>query len=228
METAGNALQHLPFPVPPAPIVAPGTDSVSAAINATLPIIESPVTDGLPAVKAALTKTGSSIAAAAGMYTDTDQRLGDHLNQVQFLAAAKEPAGGSSGDKPETDKPKDGDKPGPSKPTPQPGMPTPQLGEMGGAGGSLGSVMQGMQGAMGSLQGMQGAGATPQLADSNKKDQSPADEDRLVDESKADEEDGRPEAHADGAAPGAETAEKAPAGPSTSGRPDATPSEVTL
>ncbi|UXA07127.1 hypothetical protein KXD96_02910 [Mycobacterium sp. SMC-2] len=224
LETAGNTLQDLPFPVPPAPIVAPGTDSVSAAINSTLPIIESPVTDGLPAVKAALTKTGSSIAAAAGMYTDTDQRLGDHLTQVQFRAAAKEPVSGSPGDKPDTDKPKDGDKPSTSKPTPQPGTPTPQLGQLAGAAGPLGSVMQGMQGAMGSMQGMQGAGATPaQLADSNKRDPSSTDEDRLVDEPKADEEGGPAEAQAGGAAPGAETAEKAPAQPRTPAGTQATP-----
>ncbi|OBG65101.1 MULTISPECIES: hypothetical protein [unclassified Mycobacterium] len=224
LENAGNTLQQLPFPTPPAPIVAPGTDAVSAAINATLPIIESPVTDGLPAVKAALTKTGSSIAAAAAMYADTDERLGDHLTQVQFLSSAKEPASGSPGVKPEADKPNDGDEPSPAKPSPQPGSPVPQPGELAGATGPLGSVMQGMQGAMGSLQGMQGAGSAPaQLADSNKKDQAPTDEDR-----RADEEDGRPDAQSDGAAPGAETAEKVPAEPISPAGPQAAPSGVTL
>ena len=100
LEAAGNALRELEFPVPPSPIAAAGTDSVSAAINETLPIIESRVTDGLPAVQAALKKTGSSIAAAAGIYADTDSRLSDHLTQVQFLAAGDKPAG-TSGDKPE-------------------------------------------------------------------------------------------------------------------------------
>lgn len=222
LETGGNTLQQLPFPTPPPPIVAPGTDAVSAAINSTLPTMESPVTDGLPAVKAALTRTGSSIAAAAAMYADTDRRLGDHLTQVQFLSATKASAGGSAGDKPETDKPTDGDKPSPANPTPRPGAPAPQPGELAGAAGPLGSVMQGMQGAMGSMQGMQGGASAPaQLADSTKKDPSSAEDDRLDDE-----EEGRPEASADGAAPGGETTEKAPAEPITPATPQA--SRVTL
>ncbi|GLE52938.1 hypothetical protein [Mycobacterium montefiorense] len=236
LETAGNTLRDLPFPVPPAPIVAPGTDAVSAAVNATLPIIESPVTSGLPAVKAALAKTGSSIAAAAGMYSDTDQRLIDHLDQVQFLSAAQAPAGGTPAENPEgtspekpagdpAGKPADGKKPTGAKPTPQPAAP--QLDQLAGAAGALGPVMQTMQGAMGSLQGMQGAGATPaQLADSNKSDRSPDDEARLVDEHKTDEE-VSPEARAEGAAPGTETSQNAPVAP-TKVHPEAAPAKITL
>ena len=97
LEAAGNVLQELDFPVAPAPIVVAGTDPVSAAIKETLPIIESPVTEGLPAVKAALTRTGASIAAAAGIYSDTDQRLGDHVNRVEFLAGEEQSAGAASG-----------------------------------------------------------------------------------------------------------------------------------
>ncbi|BBY03384.1 secretion protein EspJ [Mycobacterium seoulense] len=227
LQAAGNTLRDLVFPVPPAPIVAPGTDSVSAAVNATLPIIESPVTDGLPAVKAALSKTGSSIAAAAAMYTDTDERLGDHLTQVQFRGAATEPAAGGSAEKPAggpVDEPAEDKKPGPVKPTPQPATSAPQLDQMAGAAGSLGSVMQGMQGAMGSMQGMQGAGATPaQLADSTK----PDDGARQVDEEKNHEGE-QPGVPAEGAAPGSETSQGAPvAAPSTAG-PEAAPSEITL
>ncbi len=236
LETAGNTLRDLPFPVPPAPIVAPGADSVSAAVNATLPIIESPVTDGLPAVKAALSRTGSSIAAAAGMYADTDQRLGDHLTQVQFIDAAQTPRGGASPANPEgasaekpggdpAEEPADGKKPTPTKPTPQPAAP--QLDQLAGPAGMLGPVMQSMQGAMGSLQGMQGAGATPaQLADSNKSDRSPDDQAHLVDEKKTNEE-GQPEAPTEGAAPGTESSESAPVVAPTAG-PEATPSEITL
>ncbi|OBG61121.1 hypothetical protein [Mycobacterium sp. E3339] len=217
LETAGNTLRDLPFPSPPAPIVAPGADSVSAAVNATLPIIESPVVDGLPAVKAALTRTGSSIAAAAGMYTDTDQRLGDRLTQVQFLAATKESSAGTSGDKPDG-APVDDEKPAP-KPTPKP--PTPQPDQMAGAGGMLGSVMQGMQGAMGSMQGMQGAGATPaQLADSNKPDDEARDK-------KSDDE-VESEASAEGAAPGSETSVGIPTRPPAAARSEAAPAEINL
>lgn len=227
LATAGNTLRDLPFPVPPAPIVAPGTDSVSAAVNATLPIIESSVTDGLPAIKAALTKTGSSMGAAAGMYTDTDQRLGDHLTQVQFLAATKAPSAGSPAEQPEG-VPADDEKPRRPKPSPQPGASVPQLGQMAGSAGTLGSVMQGMQGAMGSMQGMQGAGATPaQLADSSKPDQSRDDQARLVDEKKADD-DREPEASADGAAPGNQTSEGVPVAAPASGRPEGSPAEVNL
>ncbi|OMC11912.1 hypothetical protein [Mycobacterium sp. SP-6446] len=181
---------------------------MSAAINETLPIIESPVTDGLPAVQAALKKTGSSIAAAAAIYADTDSRLGDHLTRVEFLAA---------GEKPESappDTPEDGKKPSPPKPAPQPGTPMPQLGQLAGAAGSLGSVMQGMQGAMGS---MAGGGPKPaQLADSNKKDPS------------SDDEKDQPRPDAEGAAPGAEASQNAPVEAPTSGQPHAAPSEITL
>lgn len=226
LATAGNTLRDLPFPVPPAPIVAPGTDSVSAAVNATLPLIESSVTDGLPAVKAALTKTGSSMGAAAGMYTDTDQRLGDHLTQVPFLAATKEPSAGSPAEQPEG-APADDEKPRSPKPSPQPGAPVPQLGQMAGSAGTLGSVMQGMQGAMGSMQGMQGAGATPaQLADSSKPDQSRDDRARLVDEEADD--DREPEASADGAAAGTQTSQGVPVAAPASGRPEASPAAVNL
>lgn len=235
LETAGNTLRDLVLPVPPSPIATAGTDSVSAAINETLPIIESSVSDGLPTIKAALTRTGSSIAAAAGMYADTDQRLGDHLTQVQFLTAGEKPGGGASADQPAgapadepVDKPSDGEKPSPPKPTPQPGTSMPQLGQMAGAAGMLGSVMQGMQGAMGS---MPGSGAAPaQLAaDSNKTDPSPADQDQLVDETETtDEEEKQPEALAEGAAPGTETLESIPVPPPTFGRPEASASEINL
>lgn len=220
-----SPLRGLVFPLPPGPIVAPGADSVSAAVNATLPIIESPVIEGLSAVKAALTKTGSSIAAAAGMYADTDQRLGDHLTQVRFLAAATEPAPGASAERPEgapVDQPTDGKKPSPAKPTPQPATPMPQLDQMTGAAGTLGSAMQSMQGAMGSMQGMPGAGATPaQLADSSK----PADPARPVD--KTDEEE-KPGMAAEGAAPGSETSQGAPVAAPAPAGPEAAPSGITL
>lgn len=217
LETAGNTLRELPFPVPPAPIVAPGSDPVSAAVNVTLPIIESPVVDGLPAVKAALTRTGSSIAAAAGMYTDTDQRLGDRLTQVEFLATADKSGAAASGDKPEG-APVDDEKPSPT-PTPKPVTPTPQPAEMAGAAGMLGSVMQPMQSAMGS---MQGAGATPaQLADSTKPDDQAREENKSDDEAES-------EGPAEGAAPGTQTPEAVPTRAPTGSRAGTVREEINL
>lgn len=84
LNAVAEELAGLVFPTPPAPIVATGTDSVSAAINATMPELESLVTGGLPGVKAALTRTASSMSAAADIYTKADQSLGDGLQQAVF------------------------------------------------------------------------------------------------------------------------------------------------
>jgi hypothetical protein len=95
---AGSTLAALTFPTPPAPMTAGGSDPVSAAINATMPAIESLVTEGLPGAKAALARTGSSMAAAAELYTKADQSLGDSLKQYQFGSAATTTAGPSAAD----------------------------------------------------------------------------------------------------------------------------------
>ncbi len=81
---AGNQLRGLIFPQPPASMAATGSDAVSAAINATMPNIESLVSDGLPGVKAALTRTSTSMAEAADTYIKADQSLGDALRQFNF------------------------------------------------------------------------------------------------------------------------------------------------
>lgn len=83
LSAAGNKLAGLDFPAPPAPFAVAGSDAVSAAINATMPEIESLVGDGLPGVKAALTKTASSMAVAADIYAKTDQSLGEGLERAQ-------------------------------------------------------------------------------------------------------------------------------------------------
>ncbi|OSC41009.1 hypothetical protein [Mycobacterium decipiens] len=49
-----------------------------------MPRIESQVAEGLPGVKAALTKTGTSMAAAAEIYTKADQAFGEGLKRYQF------------------------------------------------------------------------------------------------------------------------------------------------
>lgn len=79
LSVAGVELVGLKFPAPPAPIAVAGSDAMSAAINATMPGIESLVSDGLPGVTAALAKTASSMATAADIYTKADQSLSDGL-----------------------------------------------------------------------------------------------------------------------------------------------------
>src|ERR1700755_686725 len=92
LKANGIAVRDQILPAAPPPISATGTDSVSAAINVTMPIIESPVAAGLPDAQPALTNTGSKIVPAAEMYAQTDQLLGEHVAKVQLLATA-EPAG---------------------------------------------------------------------------------------------------------------------------------------
>lgn len=78
---AASKLTELVFPTPPAPVTVPGSDAVSAAINQTMPGIESLVTDGLPGVTAALKRTATSMGTAADVYTKADQSLGQALTQ---------------------------------------------------------------------------------------------------------------------------------------------------
>ena len=84
LETAGAKLASLVFPPPPVPVTATGTDSVSTAIDETMPGIEAPAVDGLTAAQTALTQTSTNIATAAAMYASTDRTLGDQFNQSQF------------------------------------------------------------------------------------------------------------------------------------------------
>ncbi len=82
LRQAGESLQGLVLPEPPPPLAAAGTDPVSAAVNQTMPLIESPVVEGLPAVNEALRRTGSNIVAAAATYVATDQRLSEVVRRV--------------------------------------------------------------------------------------------------------------------------------------------------
>ncbi|MEY8013649.1 hypothetical protein [Mycobacterium servetii] len=217
LETAGSALQALVFPVAPPRLVVGGRDALSAAIDETLPVVEAPVVDGLPAVKAALTRTGSSITAAAGIYAETDQRLSDHVSRVDFGAtgqsrstSARRSAGAAA------EHPDDGETPGaPEAPALQglslPSMP--QLGPLTQHGQSVGmagytaqSVLQSTQGAVSS---MPGGSATPAQLSGSTTPEPPADDD---------------EAHADGAGPGARASETVPDQPA--GQPITAPSQL--
>jgi hypothetical protein len=92
----GQLLADLVFPQAPSPITVPGSDPVSSAINATMPNLESLVSDGLPGVKASLTRTASNMSTAADIYTKADQTLGDTLRQAVFGAGDQGLAGVAS------------------------------------------------------------------------------------------------------------------------------------
>lgn len=195
LKDAGTILQGLVFPVPPSPIAATGTDSISAAINETLPIIESPVIEGLPAVKAAVTRTGSSITAGADMYAETDQTLGQYLSEVQLFGGAPPADGGlDDGFVAKAGDTKDDE----NKPKPKP-SPTPDPAKIGQATGGIAQGVQGVQqGVQGLMQSVQGAmGSMPaggakgaELASDTKPDsdikreQSLAEDSQLVDDTK--------------------------------------------
>lgn len=87
LQAAGTELQELTYPASLPPLTLAAGDPVSVAINETLAVIESPVISGLPAIKAAHARTGSRLAIAAGIYADTDRRLGDHLSQLGPMSA---------------------------------------------------------------------------------------------------------------------------------------------
>jgi hypothetical protein len=87
LQAAGETLHSTVFPPFPAPVAAAGTDAISAAINETMPIIEAPVADGLPAAKAALDQTATKMASAAAIYSTADQTLGQQLAVQQFADA---------------------------------------------------------------------------------------------------------------------------------------------
>lgn len=86
---AASQLSELVLPAPPAPMAVPGSDSMSAAINQTMPSIEALVGDGLPGVTASLKRTASSMSTAADIYTRADQSLGQALSQYGFGAAGQ-------------------------------------------------------------------------------------------------------------------------------------------
>jgi hypothetical protein len=94
---AGSKLSELVFPEAPAPIAATGSDSVSAAINETMPGIESLVSEGLPGVTAALKRTATSMSTAADIYTNADQSLGEALQQHGFDSDGPALAAGAMG-----------------------------------------------------------------------------------------------------------------------------------
>ena len=86
LKEAGAQLLGLVFPQSPPPMTVPGSDALSAAINATMPNIESLVSEGLPGVKAALTRTATSMGEAGDTYQMADQSMGEALGKFKFSA----------------------------------------------------------------------------------------------------------------------------------------------
>jgi hypothetical protein len=207
LATSGAKLRDQVFPTAPPPISAPGTDSVSAAINVTMPIIETPVINGLRDAKVALPNTGTKIAAAADVYQQTDQKLGQQLSQVQFATASeKKPVAATGprallGDDKKDDKDKGKDDKSKVKPFDPAtmasglGQMTGMLGQFGGMGSGLMSSAQGAMGGMGA-----GSSGAKLADDTTKAPDAPADQAQLVNDTKA----------GDGAARGDQASEAAP------------------
>jgi hypothetical protein len=182
LKKAGSAVRDQKLPSSPPPISASGTDSVSAAINETMPVIEAPVSSGLSEVQRALANTGSKVVTAAEMYAETDQLLGEHVGTVQFRAAGREPAdaaaatllGSQSTDKKPDDTPgKGADK------KPSPGA-APNLNQLSAMTQAVQPLSQGLQSVMSSAQQAGGMGSTAtspaKLAEDTKKDDTRKDE----------------------------------------------------
>jgi hypothetical protein len=234
LKAAGVTLRDQVLPTAPPPISAAGADPVSAAINVTMPVIESPVVSGLPDVQAALTNTGSKIIAAAEKYAETDQLLGAHVGTVQFLAAGEQQPTGAATQQQATvaatrqlgaetadKKPDESSDKKPDK-KPQPAAPI-DFNQVSAMTQAAQPLTQGMQSMMSSMQGMGNAGApTAKLADDTKKDDTKTPDEpaaQLVDATTQD---------AEGAASGQQGSGSAPVQPSTGGRPETTPAETGL
>ncbi|BAX95053.1 ESX-1 secretion-associated protein EspJ [Mycobacterium shigaense] len=235
LKTSGITLRDQVLPAAPPPISTTGSDSVSAAINVTMPIIESPVTAGLSDVQAAFENTGSKIVAAADKYAETDQLLGAHVATVQFLGAGdsthaptEQPARAATARTPATPDDAKGDKKDDNKDAGQKPAPAPNpidFSQVSAMMQGMQPISQGMQGVMSSVQqagSAANAGASPpKLADetkrdgSTKPDEKPSGEAQLVDATTA-----------DGAASGGQGAGSAPVQPTTGDRPTAAPAET--
>jgi hypothetical protein len=82
------------IPEPPAPFSVTGGDAISQAIAAKLPSLETPIIEGLPAVKAAAGRTASSMVSAADIYQSTDEQLAADYEKHRFDGSG---SGGGSG-----------------------------------------------------------------------------------------------------------------------------------
>lgn len=211
LKSAGATLQGLAVPDPPAPIAVAGTDPASVAINETLPVIESPVIEGLPVVQTALAKTASNLLAAAYRYADTDQQLGKPLAQQEFVTSRG--VAQSSRDAGQADQQASmaqeglGETPA-ADPPPQPDVPSDLVPKVPGNAAEMGQQFSQIMGTTQSFvqsisQTAQGASQNQPLADQVLEDGERSD---------TDEEEQPVEDVVDGAAPGDEAGQKVPTG----------------
>lgn len=82
LRTAGNGLLNAAkdIPGPPEPFTVSGTDPLAAGIKE----LETPLIEGLPALKADATETAEKVIQAADRYDNTDQQLQDKINKRTF------------------------------------------------------------------------------------------------------------------------------------------------
>ncbi|UNB52761.1 hypothetical protein [Mycolicibacterium sp. YH-1] len=92
LEVSASAL-----PDAPAPFSVPGGDAISQAIAAKLPGLETPIIEGLPAVKEAAGQTASNIVTAADMYQTKDEQLAAEYEKHRFDGSGSGGSGGGAG-----------------------------------------------------------------------------------------------------------------------------------
>lgn len=92
LEMSASAL-----PEAPAPFTVTGGDAISQAIAAKLPALETPIIEGLPAVKEAAGETASNIVTAADLYDSTDERLAAEAEKHRFEGSGPGAGAGGSG-----------------------------------------------------------------------------------------------------------------------------------
>lgn len=92
LEVSASAL-----PDAPAPFSVPGGDAISQAIAAKLPGLETPIIEGLPAVKEAAGQTASNIVTAADMYQTKDEQLAAEYEKHRFDGSDGGSSSGGSG-----------------------------------------------------------------------------------------------------------------------------------
>lgn len=85
LSDAAKRLQSVVLPAAPTAAVIAGTDPAALAIKSTMPAVEAPVVDGLPATASAIRRTGSDMASAAAMYAEVDQTLSDAIARLSQI-----------------------------------------------------------------------------------------------------------------------------------------------